>query len=194
MAQEFVVLVDRDDNPIGLEEKTKCHLPGGRLHRAFTALIFDRSGRLLLARRSPGKMLWPGDWDGTVASHPRECESYTASAMRRLPEELGVPCEMDYLFRFEYHVPYRDVGSENEICATLVGTVDASSEFEPVRDEISDVRWVTAHELLSAVRDSPESYCPWMLIALRLLPESGPEALRRHRELGEWTARSSAMR
>ena len=34
---EFVILVDGNDNPIGKEEKVKCHLPNGKLHRAFTA-------------------------------------------------------------------------------------------------------------------------------------------------------------
>ena len=41
MPEEFVILVDQNDNPIGLEEKVKCHLPNGKLHRAFTALLFD---------------------------------------------------------------------------------------------------------------------------------------------------------
>ena len=80
MAEEYVILVDNNDNPIGLEEKVKCHLPNGKLHRAFTALIFDNKGRLVLTKRSSSKMLWPGDWDGTVASHPRENETFISSA------------------------------------------------------------------------------------------------------------------
>ena len=39
---EFVILVDGNDNPIGKEEKVKCHLPNGKLHRAFTAMIFNK--------------------------------------------------------------------------------------------------------------------------------------------------------
>src|SRR3989304_4709730 len=119
---------DKKYNPIGLEEKVKCHLPNGKLHRAFTALMFDKEGRLLVTRRSLSKMLWPGDWDGTVASHPREKETYVSSSERRMPEEIGISCKFDYLFKFEYHVPYKDVGSENEICATLLGIVEKSSQ------------------------------------------------------------------
>ena len=78
---EFVILVDGNDNPIGKEEKVKCHLPDGKLHRAFTALIFNKDGKLLLTKRSDSKMLWPGDWDGTVASHPREGETYVSSCL-----------------------------------------------------------------------------------------------------------------
>ena len=58
---EFVILVDGNDNPIGKEEKVKCHLPNGKLHRAFTAMIFNKEGKLLLTRRSASKMLWPDD-------------------------------------------------------------------------------------------------------------------------------------
>ncbi|HXW03351.1 MAG TPA: isopentenyl-diphosphate delta-isomerase, partial [Nitrosarchaeum sp.] len=52
MSDEYVILVDENDNPIGLEEKVKCHLPNGKLHRAFTALLFDKNGRLVITRRA----------------------------------------------------------------------------------------------------------------------------------------------
>ena len=107
MVEEFVILVDSNDKPIGREEKVKCHLPNGKLHRAFTALIFDNDGNLMLTKRAKEKMLWPGDWDGTFASHPRESETYVSSAERRMPEELGIESKVDYLNKFEYHVPYK---------------------------------------------------------------------------------------
>lgn len=183
MAQEFVILVDENDNPIGLEEKVKCHLPNGKLHRAFTALLFDTQGRLLLTKRSSTKMLWPGDWDGTVASHPRESETYVSSAERRLPEEMGITCKMDYLFKFEYHVPYKDVGSENEICGTLLGIIGADSKFNLVPDEISDMKWISSQDLLVEIQNSPKIYCPWMLLALYLLPESEQKMLEKHQTI-----------
>jgi len=40
MSKEFVILVDENDNPVGTEEKVKCHLPDGKLHRAFTIFAF----------------------------------------------------------------------------------------------------------------------------------------------------------
>ena len=112
--EEYVILVDQDDNPIGKEDKVKCHLPNGKLHRAFTALIFNGDGKLLLTKRSESKMLWPNDWDGTVASHPKESETYVLSAERRMPEEIGIACKMNYVNKFEYHVPYKDIGFESE--------------------------------------------------------------------------------
>jgi isopentenyl-diphosphate delta-isomerase len=187
LAEEYVILVDSNDNPIGLEEKVKCHLPKGKLHRAFTALLFDNEGRLVLTKRSSSKMLWPGDWDGTVASHPRENETYISSAERRMPEEIGIKCKFDYLFKFEYHVPYKDVGSENEICGTLLGVIENSSKFNLVKDEISETKWITPTELINELKKNPEIYCPWMIIALYFLPNSEKTMLSKYNSIiSEW--------
>lgn len=183
MSEEFVILVDKDDNPIGIEEKVRCHMPDGLLHRAFTALLFDGDGRLVLGRRADTKMLWPGYWDGTFASHPRTTETYVSSGQRRMPEELGVKALLDYMHKFEYHVPYLDVGSENEICATLIGVIDDTDNIVGTKGEIDKIRTVSADELLSEIDSDPGIYCPWMLIALDLLDRSDAAALERHAEI-----------
>ena len=184
---EYLILVDSNDKPIGTEEKVKCHLPNGKLHRAFTILLFNREGKLLLTQRSMDKMLWPGDWDGTVASHPRQSETYVSSAERRLPEELGISCNLDYLFKFEYHVPYKNIGSENEVCGTLIGIVDDPTKIKLVKEEINDIKWITLDELLSDIKKSPQIYCPWMIVALYFLSESKKDILTQHSSiLSKW--------
>ena len=180
MSEEFVILVDENDNQIGTEEKVKCHLPNGKLHRAFTALLFDNQGRLVLTRRAKEKMLWPNDWDGTFASHPREGETYVSSGERRMPEELGIKGTLDYLHKFEYHVLYKDVGSENEICGTLIGVIDDSTELKEIEGEIDEIKYISSKELLLELKTKPEIYCPWMLIALELLDKSDKSMLEKH--------------
>ncbi|MDH5463001.1 MAG: isopentenyl-diphosphate Delta-isomerase [Nitrosopumilus sp.] len=187
MSEEFVILVDENDNPIGSEEKVKCHLPSGRLHRAFTALLFDNDGRLVLTKRAKGKMLWPSVWDGTFASHPRESETYVSSGERRMPEELGIKSTLDYLHKFEYHVPYKDIGSENEICGTLIGVIDKFTKLEKIDEEVDEIKWVSAKELLLELKANPQTYCPWMLIALRFLDKSKKSMLEKYANiLFEW--------
>ena len=181
--EEYVILVDENDNPIGKEDKVKCHLPNGKLHRAFTALIFNSEEKLLLTKRGDGKMLWPGDWDGTVASHPRESETYVSSAERRMPEEIGINCEMNYVNKFEYHVPYKSVGSENEICGTLIGTVDSFDESSLIKDEISEIKWIDPNELKNELEQNKDTYCPWMVIALYFLADSDSNILEKFNSL-----------
>jgi len=187
MSEEYLILVDEKDNTIGTEEKVKCHLPNGLLHRAFTVLIFDKNGRLVLTKRAKEKMLWPDEWDGTVASHPRESETYVSSGERRMPEELGIQCNLDYLFKFEYHVPYKDVGSENEICGTLIGIADDSSQFRQIKGEIDEIKWISSKDLLSELKTNPKIYCPWMIIALELLDKSEKPMLEKYGDiLSSW--------
>ena len=181
--EEYVILVDQDDNPIGKEEKVKCHLPNGKLHRAFTALIFNGDGKLLLTKRSEGKMLWPNDWDGTVASHPRESETFVSSAERRMPEEIGITCKMNYVNKFEYHVPYKNIGSENEICGTLIGTMDSFDESSLIKNEISEVKWINPDELKDELEQNKDVYCPWMVIALYFLADSDSDTLEKFNSL-----------
>ena len=181
--EEYVILVDENDNPIGKEDKVKCHLPNGKLHRAFTALIFNGEGKLLLTKRSEGKMLWPNEWDGTVASHPRESETYVSSAERRMPEEIGIACKMNYVNKFEYHVPYKDIGSENEICGTLIGTIDSFDESSMIKDEISEIKWINPDELKNELEQNRDAYCPWMVIALYFLADSNPNTLEKFNSL-----------
>jgi isopentenyl-diphosphate delta-isomerase len=106
-----------------------------------------------------------------------------SSAERRLPEELGSGCKLDYLFKFEYHVPYKDVGSENEICGTLIGIVTEPFELKLVPDEISESKWVGSDELYSDVQKNPGSYCPWMIAALYLLSESDQKMIEKHKKI-----------
>ena len=180
---EYVILVDQNDHPIGKEEKVKCHLPNGKLHRAFTALIFNGEGKLLLTKRSESKMLWPNEWDGTVASHPRESETYVSSAERRMPEEIGIGCKVSYVNKFEYHVPYKDIGSENEICGTLIGAIDSFDKSSLIKDEISEIKWISPDELKNELEQNRDAYCPWMAIALYFLADSDSNTLEKFNSL-----------
>jgi len=47
---EYILLVDENDKVIGKEEKMKCHKGKGILHRAFTAMVFNRKNELLLTK------------------------------------------------------------------------------------------------------------------------------------------------
>ena len=187
--EEYVILVDENDNPVGKEEKVKCHLPNGKLHRAFTALIYNKEGKLLLTRRSDSKMLWPGDWDGTVASHPRESETYESSAERRIPEEIGITCEMNYVNKFEYHIPYKNIGSENEGCGTLLGVMNNFDESSLIKDEISEIKWIAPDELKIELENNRDVYCPWMVIALYYLDECESNTKEKFGTLiSDWTS------
>ena len=58
MCEEKVVLVDINDNQIGLMPKMEAHRKGV-LHRAFSVIIFNNDGEMLLQKRSSTKYHTP---------------------------------------------------------------------------------------------------------------------------------------
>src|SRR5258708_17432351 len=68
---DSLILVDESDQGVGHLSKALCHERRGVLHRAFSLLIFNGSGELLLQKRSAFKRLWPLYWSNSCCSHPR---------------------------------------------------------------------------------------------------------------------------
>lgn len=180
---EQIITVDENDNIIGEEDKEKCHDGGGILHRGFLAMVFNKAGELLLTRRSDEKRLWPGFWDGSVASHLLRGEDYELASMRRLKQEIGlVTDQVNYAFKFRYKVGYNGIGTEHEICAvTIVRSVDTNAMIYD-RNEISDARLVALNSLMKEIREDGRLYTPWLVLALEHMNGvsiSGDELLRK---------------
>jgi isopentenyl-diphosphate delta-isomerase len=170
-AGQDVVAVDDDDERQGTVNRLEAHTGEGVRHRAFTTLVFDGDGHVLLAQRSPTKRLWDTYWDGTVASHPADGQSQQAATRERLEEELGVTPDqygdLRVTDRFEYKRYYANEGVEWEVCSVLKVTLD-DADLVPDEDEVAGMLWVDYEHL----HDHPRWYrqlrlCPWFEIAMR---------------------------
>lgn len=159
--KEQVVLVNEDDEVLGLMEKMEAHQKG-LLHRAFSIFLYDSSGKILLQRRALGKYHSPGKWTNAVCSHPREGESYLEAAQRRLKEELGIETEIEEKFHFIYKA---DVGQglwEHELDYVFVGTFEG--EFRLNEKEVSQVKYLEIHQIEKDLIENPDSYTEWFKI------------------------------
>jgi isopentenyl-diphosphate delta-isomerase len=92
-ALEKVILVDRADRPLGTAPKLEAHRRG-ELHRAFSVLICDGAGKMLLQKRHSAKYHSGGLWTNACCGHPRPGEDTRGAACRRLAEEMGFGCEL----------------------------------------------------------------------------------------------------
>jgi isopentenyl-diphosphate delta-isomerase len=163
--RDLLILVDKRDNILGYEEKEKCHMGKGMLHRAFSVFIFNSSGRLMLQKRSAAKPLWPLFWSNSVCSHPRKGEDYMEAAQRRLKEETGLETPLRFLFKFQYQAPFKTIGSENELCSIFIGQSDEPVEINP--QEIAEYRYVGLEELEKDFQVHPHIYTPWFKMEWR---------------------------
>ncbi len=156
-----LLLVDKKDKVIGFETKENCHQGKGILHRAFSVYIFNNKGQLLIQQRSKFKPLWPLYWWApTCCSHPRKGEGYIDAGERRLKEELGFTCSLKMIDKFQYQARYKNVGSENEMCAILIGT--HSGKVKANSKEIADWKWINVNRLKDDFKKNPDKYVPWL--------------------------------
>ena len=163
---DALILVDAADREVGHMRKVDCHLGAGTLHRAFSLFIYNDSGELLLQQRAAAKRLWPGFWSNSCCSHPRRDERIEDAIHRRLHEELGMSCDLRFLFKFQYQAQFDATGAENEVCSVFAGRCS-----DPVivnHDEILAVRWISPADLESEINGpGAERFTPWFLLEWR---------------------------
>ena len=160
---ESLILVDEADREVGYLSKARCHEGRGVLHRAFSLLIFNDRGDLLLQRRAAAKRLWPHYWSNSCCSHPRRTESMETAIHRRLREELGLTCSLRFLFKFQYQAQFDNIGAEHELCSVFIGRSTGCVLAD--RHEISDWRWVSPEELMAEMQGAgAERFTPWFIM------------------------------
>ncbi len=150
------------------EEREICHLGDGLLHSAFLVFVFNEKNELMLAQRSTQKRLWPGIWDGTVASHYYKDKNVKDTIMERLLDEIGVTDDhLEFLFAFQYQAKYKDIGSENEIC-DVYKVSDINAENLTIAEaEISAYKFVNMQKLKEDVIKDTKEFTPWFVIAFQ---------------------------
>jgi isopentenyl-diphosphate delta-isomerase len=182
---DSLILVDEADQGVGHLSKALCHQGRGVLHRAFSLLIFNDSGELLIQQRSPRKRLWPLYWSNSCCSHPRRAETMEEAIHRRLHEELGIRCPLHYLFKFQYQAQFDETGAENELCSVFIGR-----STDPVKsnaDEIHDWRWAQPEALRREMAAGAGNFTPWFKLEwARIWRDHRLQVLGLQSELGPW--------
>lgn len=155
---ELVILVDEEDNQIGVEEKLEAHI-ASKLHRAFSIFCVNSNGELLLQRRARDKYHSGGLWTNTCCSHPRPGETLVQAVHRRLFEEMGFDCELREIFDFIYKVELERGLVEHEFDHVFIGIFDGEPKPDPA--EVEEWNFVTVDELREDLVRNPEAYSFW---------------------------------
>lgn len=161
--QALVELVDAEGAGIGTTTVADAHTAPGQLHRAFSVLLVDPRGRLLLQQRAAVKTRFPLRWANACCGHPAPATDVAAEASRRLGEELGLtgialePVGV-YVYRALDPATQR---VEHEYDHVLVGTVRGETP-DPDAAEVAALRWADPDEVRRVLEAEPESYAPWL--------------------------------
>ena len=158
---EYVVLVNEQDQELGIMEKIQAHREG-KLHRAVSVFIYNSKKELLLQKRAKGKYHSAGLWTNTCCSHPRPKESTLHAANRRLQEEMGISCAVEPAFHFFYKAHLENSMIENELDYVFTGMTDAFPL--PNREEVEDWKYIAIADLEDDIRIHPEKYTVWFKI------------------------------
>jgi isopentenyl-diphosphate delta-isomerase len=165
---ESVILVDKEDNEIGLMPKMEAHI-AGKLHRAFSIFIFNNKGELLLQQRALDKYHSGGKWTNTCCSHPRKGEATMDAAHRRLAEEMGMKCKLIYGFNFIYKADVSEGILEHEFDHVFFGI---SNDLPKIaHEEVEAYKYVAVDELRNELKNHPENYTAWLKICFHSVLE-----------------------
>ena len=162
MSEDNVILVDKNDNQVGLMPKLEAHQKGV-LHRAFSVFIFNNKYELLLQKRSFSKYHSGGLWTNTCCSHPREDEDILDAANRRLIEEMGIETSLRKVYEFTYKAELDNDLIEHEFDHVFYGVYNEDPSIN--KDEAEGFKWIDMDSLNEDIKTNGDIYTVWFKIA-----------------------------
>ncbi len=159
--EEKVILVDTNDEPIGLMEKMEAHRLG-LLHRAFSVFVLNSKNEIMLQQRAAHKYHSPLLWTNTCCSHQRAGESNLEAGSRRLFEEMGFTTPLKEHFHFIYKAPFDNGLTEHELDHVMVGYSDEEPNVNP--DEVESWKWMSIEAVKADMQENPNEYTAWFTI------------------------------
>lgn len=161
MTEEQVILVNENDEQIGLMPKLEAH-EKAILHRAFSVFVLNDKNEIMLQQRANQKYHSPLLWTNTCCSHQREGETNIQAGDRRLFEEMGFRTELKELFHFIYKAPFDNGLTEHELDHVMIGYFNENPTINP--DEVEDWKWMKIEDVKDDMIAHPAIYTVWFKI------------------------------
>lgn len=159
--EEKVILVNEDDEPIGLMPKMEAH-EKAVLHRAFSVFVMNDKGEIMLQQRAGHKYHSPLLWTNTCCSHQRDGETNIEAGKRRLMEEMGFETELKEVFSFIYKAPFDNGLTEHELDHVMVGKFNDPPNINP--EEVANWKWMLPLDVKEGMTKHPDQYTEWFKI------------------------------
>lgn len=161
MKEDNVILVNRNDEQIGLMPKLEAHQKAV-LHRAFSVFVLNEKNEIMLQQRAQHKYHSPLLWTNTCCSHQREGETNIQAGSRRLHEEMGFETELKELFHFIYKAPFDNGLTEHELDHVMIGYYNDEPKINT--EEVENWKWMCIEDVQKDMLMHPEIYTVWFKI------------------------------
>jgi isopentenyl-diphosphate delta-isomerase len=161
MIEENVILVNEQDEQIGLMPKLEAH-EKAVLHRAFSVFILNSKNEIMLQQRAHQKYHSPLLWTNTCCSHQRAGETNIEAGTRRLYEEMGFKAELKELFHFIYKAPFDNGLTEHELDHVMIGYYNEDPVVNP--EEVENWKWMGIDAVKADMMSFPKQYTVWFKI------------------------------
>ncbi|MEW5676269.1 isopentenyl-diphosphate Delta-isomerase [Flavobacterium enshiense] len=161
MKEENVILVNENDEPIGLMPKLEAH-EKALLHRAFSVFVLNEKNEIMLQQRAHHKYHSPLLWTNTCCSHQREGETNVQAGTRRLFEEMGFTTGLKELFSFIYKAPFDNGLTEHELDHVMIGYYNDEPKINA--DEVESWKWMAIDDVKTDMERNPDVYTVWFKI------------------------------
>ncbi|MDZ4839840.1 MAG: isopentenyl-diphosphate Delta-isomerase [Bacteroidota bacterium] len=155
----LVILVNEADEAIGTATKVDAHKLG-LLHRAFSIMIYDYQGNILMQQRAASKYHSPLLWTNACCSHPTTELDIEEFAMLRLNEEMGLQLPVHFAFTFLYRAELDGNMVEHELDHVYVAEWRGEG-ISPNPDEVADYAWMSTIDIAVDIQQNPEKYTAW---------------------------------
>jgi isopentenyl-diphosphate delta-isomerase len=161
MEEENVILVNQNDEQIGLMPKMEAH-EKALLHRAFSVFVLNEKNEIMLQQRASHKYHSPLLWTNTCCSHQRDGETNIQAGSRRLFEEMGFETGLKELFHFIYKAPFDNGLTEHELDHVMIGYYNDEPKIN--LDEVENWKWMSIEDVEKDIQLQPEIYTVWFKI------------------------------
>ncbi len=153
--KNLITIVDENDEPIGSATRSEARQKG-LIHRIVRIMVENKSGMILLQKRSSQMETYPGCWDHSAAGHVDLGEGYLSAAKRELIEEIGIQVEKLQ----EIGSYFSDDRSGNQTIKRFNKVYKTISESKPTKlqtSEVEEVKWFTLDEIKRLIKDSRDN-------------------------------------
>ncbi len=166
-----VILVDEENNILGIQDKLQVHNSDTPLHRGFSVFLFNSNKEFLIQKRNNTKKTWGGFWSNSFCGHPQINETPEQAIYRHAKFELGVENLQQIYFisnyRYKFHI---NNIIENEICPVYLALTDDTIKTNPM--EVTETKFLKWEEFNLYLQKYSEKFTPWCKEEVKIVKNS----------------------